>query len=1608
MALIKFLRGSSQNISFDKTPYNDGYLYFTTDDGKLYIDANGERIKINPDQIGCVWGVCETAGSLSAKEIILDEFKLEVGTSIKVKFISSNEVENPTLNINNTGAYPITYRGSAIRPDYLSANGVFEFAFDGDSWEYIGIINSTKEDLDILFLENVEISTLSWEEDASYPDYPYSAKIVCQGVTENHFPNVVFSTIDANSGNFAPVTKTEKNLIYIYAKEIPTGDITIPSIELTPSGIQDLDVLLIENIEISAQSWEQDSTYPDYPYSAKIAYQGVTGNYFPNVAFSTEDANGGNFAPIAKTEENLIYIYAKKVPEGNIIIPSIELTPFDEGNAAVVVLDATLTKEGMAADAKAVGDRISEVNEKISILEEEMENVDKQEEILILDTTFGSFTDPNATPFTLRSVTPYVAAGPSIYKYEQGFETVFPLKKESEYRVVFDGVEYILTADQSGNSLYLGDENMWNDNNVSQFAYPFAIGYYIEGRIQPYAAVSYPYYLYIYTTEPGEYHTIQIYETGKEKTGKLVFKAEEIYPDSGDYLNIETSFLFRIMPNCKYKVVVNGKDFYCDSYIQRVFSTSFATVSEPEDIYIISDQNPYHQTENICIDQYKNSGDMSIYIRTDEQPYYNIEVYKLYEKETDIDPYFTESGMAADASAVGQTFIMVEDALSSLEEEALGAFQQLEDRVTILEENPSIELDESLTTTGKAADAKAVGDKFTAIENQVNKLDKLIYDGTLSNFVEQSNNKYLYTEKIERASIFFDSYKNYRIVLDGVDYYPLQFYDKAYNSVNNETRNYYGIEASDGNIQIEVKPGYLDRSKTEDTFMVFMNNIEESHSLQIYEIQDFTEKLLLKETLTDFTPETEDDKVLYYIKNTDNLSLDFIIPNNVYKVVFDDKIYYLEARTDSEGAICLGEKYILFGIHLSDDVDIHCEECPFCILVGANNQLSILAIEDKESHSIEIYKTISDEKIVVDATLTKSGAAADAKVVGNIVAEVDDILREIYNKIETSGSSFADRPIYENEIFTSEVTNVTNEVSAYAFMLPFKENLKEGKDYIVHFDGKIYQCKAYKSDPLATGSIAIGNGSHFGLPGNNEPFAIGTIGNEDTGMSMVVCLQDTTATEHTISLYEKYDFPEGVVSWNDLTDRPFGEEKEFVFEGFFESEWYEDTQSWEGGLIIDDSSMIDIIPGQEYTVILNGKEYKEKCIMSEAPAIPIFISEESDEADILITREIGRRWVLVVLKSDLLHDPNNSPSSDCKIFANKMKYLDGENLDFIQKTAEKEELLIPSQQLTLQDALESQKTFIIPNFIPEVDQMYSITYNGNNYRFRAFSIPEEDITFLGSMELDPFAIMYFPELENTSLFGVSGTAPEECVVEISKVIESYNEIKPKNLPFKTDVIHNKGKAVLAETGYNYEIGNYQYVLSESSLLNLGSNYIVVYNGIEYYYPAIDYAGMIVLGNVQDINSDDPDAFIIAQDPSGAVLLLLASDPTSNDPFTIGIYKSEDACMIHPDALPKVTIPEFDFSAMGLPTLALNGGEVSIQCDCTELCAALEQGATKISFIANVGQEVPVSGTVNAMKMLNGYSCGFVGCYTGIPMILSFDIYTNQITGRIISILQAVL
>ena len=60
------------------------------------------------------YGVCSTAAATAEKVLTLDNFSLEEGAVIIVKFTYSNSASNPTLNVNNTGAKPIYSYGTTV------------------------------------------------------------------------------------------------------------------------------------------------------------------------------------------------------------------------------------------------------------------------------------------------------------------------------------------------------------------------------------------------------------------------------------------------------------------------------------------------------------------------------------------------------------------------------------------------------------------------------------------------------------------------------------------------------------------------------------------------------------------------------------------------------------------------------------------------------------------------------------------------------------------------------------------------------------------------------------------------------------------------------------------------------------------------------------------------------------------------------------------------------------------------------------------------------------------------------------------------------------------------------------------------------------------------------------------------------------------------------------------------------------------------------------------------------------------------------------------------------------------------------------------------------
>lgn len=88
------------------------------------------------------FAVCSTAAATAAKTVSCTGFTLITGAEITVFFNTTNTAANPTLNVNNTGAKPIFYRGSAIYAGYLAAPRIYTFRYTGSAYSLVGDVNT--------------------------------------------------------------------------------------------------------------------------------------------------------------------------------------------------------------------------------------------------------------------------------------------------------------------------------------------------------------------------------------------------------------------------------------------------------------------------------------------------------------------------------------------------------------------------------------------------------------------------------------------------------------------------------------------------------------------------------------------------------------------------------------------------------------------------------------------------------------------------------------------------------------------------------------------------------------------------------------------------------------------------------------------------------------------------------------------------------------------------------------------------------------------------------------------------------------------------------------------------------------------------------------------------------------------------------------------------------------------------------------------------------------------------------------------------------------------------------------------------------------------------
>lgn len=86
------------------------------------------------------YGTCSTAAATAAKVVTLDNFSLETGASVRIKFTYANSVSSPTLNINGTGAKSIYWHGATLASSqYWQAGAVLDFVYNGTQWDMIGV-----------------------------------------------------------------------------------------------------------------------------------------------------------------------------------------------------------------------------------------------------------------------------------------------------------------------------------------------------------------------------------------------------------------------------------------------------------------------------------------------------------------------------------------------------------------------------------------------------------------------------------------------------------------------------------------------------------------------------------------------------------------------------------------------------------------------------------------------------------------------------------------------------------------------------------------------------------------------------------------------------------------------------------------------------------------------------------------------------------------------------------------------------------------------------------------------------------------------------------------------------------------------------------------------------------------------------------------------------------------------------------------------------------------------------------------------------------------------------------------------------------------------------
>lgn len=112
------------------------------------------------------YGTCLTAENVAEKVVTLvdsDNFSLRPGVTVTVSFDNTNTAQNPTINVNGTGAKGVFYDTSAVTTTNLNksgqANRPIQYTYNGTYWVFIGWAYDNASNYGVMSTEELTTGT---------------------------------------------------------------------------------------------------------------------------------------------------------------------------------------------------------------------------------------------------------------------------------------------------------------------------------------------------------------------------------------------------------------------------------------------------------------------------------------------------------------------------------------------------------------------------------------------------------------------------------------------------------------------------------------------------------------------------------------------------------------------------------------------------------------------------------------------------------------------------------------------------------------------------------------------------------------------------------------------------------------------------------------------------------------------------------------------------------------------------------------------------------------------------------------------------------------------------------------------------------------------------------------------------------------------------------------------------------------------------------------------------------------------------------------------------------------------------------------------------------